>query len=149
MASALERTTRAQRWISGIVMALMTFCTTLPKIATKAFRRPVDEPTLNRLVALAESVYTQPGRTFEAGVAQAMADVAALTGGKATRAGDRKGLDGLTAELDQLEPALGPSFRYERHQELSPWLLGVALFVFLMSWTLQETWLRILPARAL
>jgi hypothetical protein len=45
--------------------------------ATKAFRRPVEEETLDRLVALAESVYTQKGRTFEAGIAQAMTGVLA------------------------------------------------------------------------
>ena len=45
--------------------------------ARKAFRRPVDERTLDRLAALAESVYTQPGQTFEAGVAQAMTAVLA------------------------------------------------------------------------
>src|SRR5262249_20215751 len=44
----------------------------LKGFATRAFRRPVDAETLDRLAALAESVYTQKGRTFEAGVAQAM-----------------------------------------------------------------------------
>ncbi len=45
--------------------------------ATKAFRRPVDEETLNRLGALAESIYTQKGRTFEAGIAQAITAILA------------------------------------------------------------------------
>ncbi|MGA2656694.1 MAG: DUF1592 domain-containing protein [Verrucomicrobiota bacterium] len=45
--------------------------------ARRAFRRPVDEPTVARLVALAEEIYTQPDRTFEAGVAQAMMAVLA------------------------------------------------------------------------
>jgi len=45
--------------------------------ATKAYRRPVDEPTVQRLVELAEATYTQPGKTFEAGVAQAMTAVLA------------------------------------------------------------------------
>ncbi|MBC8135365.1 MAG: DUF1592 domain-containing protein [Fibrella sp.] len=43
----------------------------------RAFRRPVDEATLTRLVALAEGVYTQPRQTFESGVAQAMVAVLA------------------------------------------------------------------------
>ena len=43
----------------------------------RAFRRPVDAQTVDRLVGLAESVYTQPGQTFEAGVAQAMVAVLA------------------------------------------------------------------------
>jgi hypothetical protein len=45
--------------------------------ATKAFRRPVDDDTVNRLVTLAEGLYKQRGKTFEAGVAHAM--VAVLT----------------------------------------------------------------------
>jgi len=44
----------------------------LGHFARKAFRRPADTETVDRLAALAESVYTQPGETFETGVAQAM-----------------------------------------------------------------------------
>jgi hypothetical protein len=49
----------------------------LRKFANRAFRRPVDEATLNRLVAVAEGVYSQPNSTFEAGIAQAMVAVLA------------------------------------------------------------------------
>ncbi len=42
------------------------------KFATRAFRRPVDESTLERLVALAEGVYQHPGQRFEDGVARAI-----------------------------------------------------------------------------
>ena len=49
----------------------------LRKFATQAFRRPVDDGTVNRLVAVAEKVYTQPGKNFETGVASAM--IAALS----------------------------------------------------------------------
>ena len=49
----------------------------LGRFATRAFRRPVDAETVQRLVALAESVYTLPDNTFEAGVAQAMVAVLA------------------------------------------------------------------------
>jgi hypothetical protein len=49
----------------------------LGDFARRAFRRPVDDRTLVRLVNLAEGVYTQPGQTFEAGVAQAMVAVLA------------------------------------------------------------------------
>src|SRR5205807_5581302 len=49
----------------------------LRRFATKAFRRPVDAETVNRLVAVAEKVYSLPGKTFEAGIADAM--VAALS----------------------------------------------------------------------
>jgi hypothetical protein len=47
----------------------------LGRFAAKAFRRPVDEPTKDRLAALAEATSAQGGLTFEAGVAQAMAAV--------------------------------------------------------------------------
>jgi hypothetical protein len=43
----------------------------------KAYRRPVDAKTVDRLVSLAESTYTQSGKTFEAGVGQAMVAVLA------------------------------------------------------------------------
>jgi hypothetical protein len=49
----------------------------LERFATKAFRRPVDSRTVERLAALAESIYLQKGKTFEAGVAQAMTAVLA------------------------------------------------------------------------
>ncbi len=49
----------------------------LGDFARKAFRRPVDEKTVFRLAGLAESVYRQPGQTFEAGVAQALVAVLA------------------------------------------------------------------------
>jgi hypothetical protein len=49
----------------------------LRNFASKAFRRPVDDKTVNRLTALAETVYNQPGKTFEAGVAHAMEAVIA------------------------------------------------------------------------
>ncbi len=40
--------------------------------ARRAFRRPVEAATLDRLVSLAESIYSQTGKTFEAGVSQGM-----------------------------------------------------------------------------
>jgi hypothetical protein len=49
----------------------------LSAFATKAFRRPADDEIVERLTSLAESQYTQPGKTFEAGVAHAMAAVLA------------------------------------------------------------------------
>jgi hypothetical protein len=49
----------------------------LNRFAGKAYRRPVDGRTLDRLVAVAESVYRQPGKTFEEGIAQAMVGVLA------------------------------------------------------------------------
>jgi mono/diheme cytochrome c family protein len=49
----------------------------LRAFAYRAFRRPVDTPTVTRLVDLAQTVSSQPGSTFEAGVAQAMVAVLA------------------------------------------------------------------------
>jgi mono/diheme cytochrome c family protein len=49
----------------------------LAPFVRRAFRRPVDDQAVNRLVTLAETFYTQPGHTFESGVAQAMVAVLA------------------------------------------------------------------------
>lgn len=49
----------------------------LGRFAAKAFRRPVDEPTKDRLTDLAESVWAETGGTFEAGVARGMVAVLA------------------------------------------------------------------------
>jgi hypothetical protein len=44
----------------------------LEPFVTRAYRRPVDGETLDRLVRLAEATSGKPGQTFEAGIAQAM-----------------------------------------------------------------------------
>ncbi len=49
----------------------------LEPFVRKAYRRPVDATTLDRLVTVAESTYTQAGKTFEAGIGQAMVAVLA------------------------------------------------------------------------
>jgi len=49
----------------------------LEKFATRAYRRPVDDETVNRLVALAEVTSSHPGNTFEAGIAEAMTAILA------------------------------------------------------------------------
>ena len=49
----------------------------LGHFAGKAFRRPVDAQTTQRLVAIAEAMWHRPGGTFEAGVAHAMTAVLA------------------------------------------------------------------------
>ena len=49
----------------------------LGNFARRAFRRTPDAQTLDRLTALAESVYSQPGKKFEAGVSQGMVAVLA------------------------------------------------------------------------
>lgn len=47
----------------------------LRKFATRAFRRPVDDETVARLVALARLVDMQPNNTFEDGIAEAITAV--------------------------------------------------------------------------
>lgn len=47
----------------------------LKHFATRAFRRPVDEASVDKLVALAKIVYEQPNKTFEEGIGQAMVAV--------------------------------------------------------------------------
>lgn len=49
----------------------------LREFATRAFRRPVEEPALDRLAALANAVYEQPGKSFEQGIAQSMVAILA------------------------------------------------------------------------
>jgi hypothetical protein len=40
--------------------------------ARKAYRRPADDKTIDRLAELAESVYEQPGKSFQSGIAYSM-----------------------------------------------------------------------------
>jgi hypothetical protein len=49
----------------------------LGNFAAKAYRRPLEDDTADRLAGLAEATYTQKGKTFEEGVAHAMAAVLA------------------------------------------------------------------------
>jgi len=49
----------------------------LGRFATRAYRRPVEPKIVDRLVAIAEEAYGQPGKTFEQGIAQALVAVLA------------------------------------------------------------------------
>ncbi len=49
----------------------------LTKFATQAFRRPVDEETLARLVKLAEITYSQPDKSFDQGIVRSLEAVLA------------------------------------------------------------------------
>ncbi len=49
----------------------------LTVFAKRAYRRPADDATISKLVALAEFTYEQPGKTFETGIAQAITAVLA------------------------------------------------------------------------
>ena len=49
----------------------------LAKFAAKAFRRPVDARTVDRLLTIAEEAYRRPGQTVEQGISRAMVAVLA------------------------------------------------------------------------
>lgn len=49
----------------------------LKEFASRAFRRPVDDQTVDRLLAVVDAVASQPGHTYESAVAQAMVAVLA------------------------------------------------------------------------
>jgi len=49
----------------------------LDQFVAKTYRRPADRRTIDRLAAIAESTYSQPGKRFEDGIAQAMVPVLA------------------------------------------------------------------------
>ena len=49
----------------------------LERFAAKAYRRPVEPRTVDRLVKIAEEAYGQPGKNFQQGVGQAMVAVLA------------------------------------------------------------------------
>ncbi|GAB5561891.1 MAG: hypothetical protein SynsKO_35380 [Synoicihabitans sp.] len=52
----------------------------LGDFARRAFRRPIESETLDRLVSVARTISSQPGSNFEKGVAQAMVAVLASPG---------------------------------------------------------------------
>ncbi|WP_197454614.1 DUF1592 domain-containing protein [Stieleria varia] len=49
----------------------------LERFASKAFRRPTDQRTIDGLVAIAEDSYSKPGNTFEEGISRAIVAVLA------------------------------------------------------------------------
>jgi hypothetical protein len=49
----------------------------LARFVKKAYRRPVDDKTIDRLLSIAEIAYKQPGKRFEDGIAQAIVRVLA------------------------------------------------------------------------
>jgi hypothetical protein len=49
----------------------------LGTLVRRAYRRPVDDQTVDRLVAMAKEVYSEPGQTFESGVGGAIVAVLA------------------------------------------------------------------------
>ena len=87
----------------------------LTRFATKAYRRPVAERTINRLAALAESVYDSPGKSFQDGIAEAMIPLLASPR--------------FLFRVEQTEP-LGA---HEKYPELDEYALASRLSYFLWS----------------
>ncbi len=88
----------------------------LGAFATKAYRRPVPDDSLDKLVGIAEQVYRQPGKTFETGVSQAM--VAVLASPR------------FLFRIDRTETESGPPAAFARVDEYS---LASRLSYFLWS----------------
>jgi len=101
----------------------------LAGFATKAYRRPVAPDSLDRLVAVAEREYSRPGKTFEAGVAQAM--VAVLVSPR------------FMFRIDTPEPTAGPLPPFARIDEYS---LASRLSYFLWSTKPDEPLLQLAAA---
>ncbi len=100
----------------------------LERFATRAFRRPVDAPTVARLVAIAEDASSLPGKSFEAGVARAM--VAVLASPR------------FLFRTEAVEPPATPG----RHPDLDEHSLASRLSYFLWS-TMPDAELSDLAAR--
>ncbi len=83
----------------------------LEPFVQKAYRRPVDAKTLDRLVTVAESTYTQRGKTFESGISQAM--VAALASPRFLFR--EEGIEVAAGILPAVEPGVPPGGKSVRN----------------------------------
>jgi len=98
----------------------------LSRFATRAFRRPVDEKTAERLTTIAEAVYKSPGKSFEQGIAQAM--VAVLASPR------------FIFRVEDVQPGGGPDDKYPLVDEYA---LASRLSYFLWSTMPDEELLRL------
>lgn len=87
----------------------------LQDFGLRAFRRPVDNDVIDRLVMVAELGYSQPGATFEEGISQAM--VAILSSPR------------FLFRIESTEPAFDP----EKHPYVDEWALASRLSYFFWS----------------
>jgi Ca-activated chloride channel family protein len=71
--------------------------------------------------------------------------VAATTGGKFYRATDTDSLERIYEEINRFEKTAQTTQRFERTEELYPWLLLPALALLGLGFTVQHTWRRRLP----
>lgn len=89
----------------------------IERFARRAFRRPVDSRTVDRLADIAEASYRLPGRTFEEGIGQAM--VAVLASPR------------FLFRVENVEPEPGPPGR--PHAPIDEYALASRLSYFLWS----------------
>lgn len=68
--------------------------------------------------------------------------IAELTGGRFWRARDRAALEGIYAEIEELERTPRHERRYEEAYDLYPWFLLPAALLYGMSWLSTATWAR-------
>jgi mono/diheme cytochrome c family protein len=87
----------------------------LARFATRAFRRPVADGMVDRLIMIAEDVYRRPGKSFEEGAAQAM--IAALASPR------------FLYRIEEVEPARSAS----GHARVDEYALASRLSYFLWS----------------
>ena len=87
----------------------------LSRFVQKAYRRPVQDTTVGRLVSIAETVWKSPGKGFEDGIAEAMIPVLASPG--------------FLFRVEQLESAGSK----EKYPELDEYALASRLSYFLWS----------------
>ena len=102
----------------------------LGKFAGKAFRRPADARTVDRLVKLAEGIYTQKGKTFEGGIAQAM--VAVLASPRFLFREERAETSAGGASLPPANKGVSPASE-QRYPLLDEYSLASRLSYFLWS----------------
>jgi hypothetical protein len=102
----------------------------LKRFVSKAYRRPVDDHTLERLTTLAERISSQPRKTFEEGVAQAM--IAVLASPR------------FLFQVEQPEPAPGSAYPF-----VDEYSLASRLSYFLWSSMPDTELMRLAGAREL
>ena len=74
-----------------------------------------------------------------------LSEIAELTGGRFYRARDREGLEGIYAEIEELERTPRKEQRYEENFDLYPFWLWSAFGLYGLAWLCHSTWARRLP----
>jgi len=103
----------------------------LKQFGLKAFRRPIDERSLERLVTIAEQSYSAPGKRFEDGIAQAIVPVLASPR--------------FLFRVEETEPASAS----KRHPLVDEYALASRLSYFLWSTMPDEELFRLAARREL